>query len=224
MENLFAILILASLILLIIGFVSPQKSLFWYKKERTKKKSATIYLIALFASFILFGITSTDSNSGKKSTDNTTANSDETSTTEQENSESAGVQIGQVLKTEYFDIVVNKASIESKVSTGNEFADLEAEQGNKYLIINATFKNTDTESRMLMEGSVWISANGKEYEFDKAETIMLEGWGLLLDQINPMVSKTTNLVYKIPADLKGTASWQPGRSDSDERIILGNIE
>jgi hypothetical protein len=57
MNSLFAIIILASFVLLIIGFFKPQKSLFWYKKERTGTKSATIYGITLVVSFILFGIT-----------------------------------------------------------------------------------------------------------------------------------------------------------------------
>ena len=121
-------------------------------------------------------------------------------------------------------ITVNKVSLEDRVNTGNEFADLKPEQGNLYLIINASFKNTDNESRMLMDGSVWINYNGKNYEFDKAETVMLEGWGLLLDQINPLTTKTTNLVYKIPAEIKGNAYWQPGRADSDQKILLGNLE
>ena len=93
-----------------------------------------------------------------------------------------------------------------------------------YLIINASFKNTDKESRMLMDGSVWINYNGKNYEFDKAETVMLEGWGLLLDQINPLTTKTTNLVYKMPAEIKGNAYWQPGRANRDKKILLGNLE
>ena len=63
---------------------------------------------------------------------------------------------------------------------------------------------------MLMDGSVWINYNGKDYEFDKSESIMAEGWGLVLDQINPLISKTTNLVYKIPAEIKGDIYWQPG--------------
>lgn len=135
-----------------------------------------------------------------------------------------GVSIGQVLHTEYFDITVNKVSIQDRVNTGNEFADLKPEQGNLYLIINATFKNTDKESRMLMDGSVWIYYNGKKYEFDKSETIMLNGWGLLLDQINPLTTKTTNLVYKIPAEIKGNAYWQPGRAGSEQKVFLGNIK
>lgn len=66
MDTLFALMVLASLVLLIIGFFSPQKSLFWYKQERTGTKSATIYGIALVASFILFGIT-TDKDKSKNS-------------------------------------------------------------------------------------------------------------------------------------------------------------
>jgi hypothetical protein len=65
MENLFTILILASLVLLVIGFFSPKTSLFWDKKnEPTKKRSGMIYGISSVASFILFGVTS----DGKKST------------------------------------------------------------------------------------------------------------------------------------------------------------
>lgn len=71
MENLFAILILASLILLVIGFLSPKTSLFWDKKnEPTKKRSATIYGISLVASFILFGIFS-DKSKTSENTSNT---------------------------------------------------------------------------------------------------------------------------------------------------------
>jgi tRNA_anti-like len=72
MENLFALLILASLVLLVIGFFSPKTSLFWDKKnEPTKKRSGMIYGISLVASFILFGVTS----DGKKSTNSSANNS-----------------------------------------------------------------------------------------------------------------------------------------------------
>lgn len=68
MENLFALLVLASLILLVIGFFSPKTSLFWDKKnEPTKKRSRIIYGITLIASFILFGVTSDEKNAGNSS-------------------------------------------------------------------------------------------------------------------------------------------------------------
>lgn len=163
-----------------------------------------------------------DKKDSSTSADNSSSSSSDQ--TEQKTEAPKGVGIGETLHTDYFDITVNKVSLEDRVNTGNEFADLKPEQGNLYLIINASFKNTDKESRMLMDGSVWINYNGKNYEFDKAETVMLEGWGLLLDQINPLTTKTTNLVYKIPAEIKGDAYWQPGRADSDQKIFLGNLK
>lgn len=133
-------------------------------------------------------------------------------------------KVGETLATDYFDVTVNKVSVENSVNTGNEFADLKPEEGTRYLIINTSFKNNSDESRMLIDGEVLINYNGKDYTFDKSETVMLEGWGLMLDQINPLTTKTTNLVYKIPAELKGTAYYRPGRSGSNDLINLGNIQ
>lgn len=71
MENLFALLVLASLVLLVIGLFSPKTSLFWDKKNApTKKRSSFVYGIGLISSFILFGIF-TD---GKKATNSTSKN------------------------------------------------------------------------------------------------------------------------------------------------------
>lgn len=97
------------------------------------------------------------------------------------------------------------------------------EDGIHYLIINVTFKNTDDESRMLTDGEVLINYNGKEYKYDRSEMIALKGWGLMLDQINPLTSRTTNLVYKIPAEIVGKAYYRPGRASKNDLIELGEI-
>lgn len=177
--------------------------------------------VTVVIALIVFAQLGKEDKGGSSTADNLSSSSNEQ--TEQKTEGSKSVRVGEVLHTDYFDITVNKVSLEDRVNTGNEFADLKAEQGNMYLIINATFKNTDQESRMLMDGSVWINYNGKDYEFDKSETVILEGWGLLLDQINPLTTKTTKLVYKIPAEIKGTAYWQPGRADKDQKILLGGL-
>ncbi len=70
MQNLFGLLFLASLMLFIIGFFSPNASLFWYKKERTRKASALIYGISLFVCLILIGALAPDT---KESSDKATA-------------------------------------------------------------------------------------------------------------------------------------------------------
>ena len=177
--------------------------------------------VTLVIALIVLAQIGKDEKGGSISADNSSSNSSEQ--TEQKEEAPTGVGVGETLHTDYFDIIVNKVSLEDRVNTGNEFADLKPEQGNLYLIINASFKNTDSESRMLTDGSVWINYNGKNYEFDKTEAILLEGWGLLLDQINPLTTKTTNLVYKISAEIKGDAYWQSGRADSDQKIFLGNL-
>jgi hypothetical protein len=136
----------------------------------------------------------------------------------------AEITVGQPLKTEYFEVTVTKVQTADKISSGNEYiADTKAEEGNKFLIINTTFKNIDNESRMLTDGEVLINYNGKEYKFDHSESIMQDGYGLFLDQINPLTSKTTKLVYKIPNEIKGNAYYHPGRSDDGEVILLGSI-
>jgi len=181
------------------------------------------------------------------STDNTSPTSS-SEQTEQKSEGSTGIGIGQVLHTEYFDVTVNKVSLNDRVDTNTDpllelkrfnafwssdssdrsvyqFSGLKPEQGNKFLIINVSFKNIDTESRLPDDGSVWINYNGKEYEYDKSETVEAEGWGIsfLTNQLNPLTTLTTKLVYKIPAEIKGPAYWQPGRSSKDKRIFLGNL-
>lgn len=133
-------------------------------------------------------------------------------------------QIGEVLPTDYFEVTVNEISIKDKVSTGNQFTDLKKEEGIRYLILNTTFKNIDSESRMLSDGEILINYNGKDFKYDKSEMIMLDGWGLMMDQINPLTSKNTKLVYKIPTELKGQAYYRPGRSGEGDLIDIGILE
>lgn len=64
MQNLFALLLLTSLVFLVIGFFNPSASLFWYKNQRTKKKSALIYSGFIILFFILAG-TSSDTSTMK---------------------------------------------------------------------------------------------------------------------------------------------------------------
>ena len=135
----------------------------------------------------------------------------------------AQTNVGETLHANIFEITVNKVDVTDYVDVGTEFLNLKRETGTDYLIMNVTFKNIDTESRMIVDGELLINFNGKDYKFDKSEVIAANGWGLLLDEINPLTSKTTNLVYKIPSDLKGKIYWHPGRTDENETIYLGEI-
>lgn len=85
-------------------------------------------------------------------------------------------------------------------------------------------KNTDTESRMILSGEVLINYNGKDYNFDHPEMIMMPGWQTGLEQINPLTHLVTAVVYKIPKELKGTAYYHPGRSEDGQIIEIGEIK
>lgn len=133
------------------------------------------------------------------------------------------ITIGDTLKTDYFEIIAHSVNVTDMINTGNKYSDLQAEPGTRFLIVDASFKNIDTESRMLTDGELYVSYKGKDYIFDKSETILAPGYGLLLDQINPLTKKSTKIVYKIPSELRGSIYWQPGRADSNQRILLGEI-
>ena len=130
-------------------------------------------------------------------------------------------QIGQTLKTEYFDVTVNSAKFYKSVKAQEGMIDFQEDQAVRYLLLNVTFKNTDTESRTLFDGGpILINFNNKDYSFDQPETTIAEGWGIFLEAINPMLSKTTFLVYKIPKEIKGDFYWRPNRADNDQKIFL----
>ena len=167
--------------------------------------------------------TSITENSSKGDDKKASVSSSASKTSITENSSNL-VKIGEPLQTKYFEVTVKKISIEDKVKTGNQFTELKKEEGIRYLILNTTFKNISDKSRMLINGKVLINYNGKKYNFDHSETILSDGWGLLRGKINPLTTKTTNLVYKIPAEIKGEAYYKPGRSGKKDLIELGVIE
>lgn len=73
MDNVFALLILLSIIGLILGSKSPQKYVFWSSK-RTRKKAIIGYLILTIVFFVAFGIVSppNDADVASKQSDATT--------------------------------------------------------------------------------------------------------------------------------------------------------
>lgn len=56
LQHIIALIGLAIMILFIIGLFSPQKSLFWYKGERTRWKSNTVYLSTFVILSLLNGL------------------------------------------------------------------------------------------------------------------------------------------------------------------------
>ena len=130
------------------------------------------------------------------------------------------ISLNTVLKTQYFDVTVTGFKVAASIPA----VELKAEEGNTFLIIDVTIKNTDTESRMMFDGEIVINANGKDYTFEQAEIVPEDGYNMIMDNINPLVTKKTKLVYKIPTELSGTAYYKPGRSEDDQKILLGQTK
>ena len=119
-------------------------------------------------------------------------------------------QIGQPVATRYFHITVNGVSEEM-------FLDAPAGPGNKFIVLDVTMKNTDTESRLFSEGQLIAVHNGRELTFDKTETILADGF-ILFEDLNPLTTVHGKIVYKVPEELNGDIYWVPGRDS--KRILL----
>lgn len=121
----------------------------------------------------------------------------------------------------YFDVKINNCSIKSRVGTGNPYAEPKVWEGSVFLVIDASFKNTDTEGRLPVEGDALIESEGREYVYDHTETILMDGYGVFLDSVNPLVTMRTKIVYRIPSEIKGEIYWRPGRNPSKTKLWCG---
>lgn len=121
-----------------------------------------------------------------------------------------------------FEVTANDYKVTNFINTGNPYLNKRAAEGDTYLLIRATYKNIDYEGRTILSaGSLFIEYDGKEYEFDKTESILAEGFGVTFEALNPLSKKTTWLVFPIAAEIKGGVLWQPAASK--EKIYLGEI-
>ncbi|MDQ0978534.1 DUF4352 domain-containing protein [Pseudomonas synxantha] len=118
----------------------------------------------------------------------------------------------------YFDVTVNDCTISKSINTGNRYSAVKPDPDARFLTVNATFKNTDNESRLPLEGSLFISKDGKDFKFDTAETIMSDGYGIRMRSLNPLIKLNTNIVYKVPNELSGEVYWKPGRNPEDKKL------
>lgn len=118
----------------------------------------------------------------------------------------------------YFDVTVNDCTISKSIETGNRYSMVKPDPDARFLTVNATFKNTDNEGRLPLEGSLLISKDGKDFKFDTTETVMSEGYGIRMRSLNPLIKLNTKIVYKVPNELSGEVYWKPGRNAEDKKL------
>jgi hypothetical protein len=124
----------------------------------------------------------------------------------------------------YFDVTTTDSYYRKTVNTGNRFIEPKPDADSRFFLVDATFKNTDTESRLPSAGSLFINYNNKEYEYDLAEPIMLEGYNIWFRSVNPLITMHTKIVYRIPNEIEGEVFWQPGRNSNKTRLWLGYVK
>jgi hypothetical protein len=220
MSTLFGLIAVLSLIMGFLGLIKPSLALFWAKENQHRKKVMWVYgavfLISIFMSSL------SQSPEEKKAMEENARKAEQEAQVEKR---ASIPKVGETLKTPYFEITVHEVGISRELNTGNPFSNPKPQQGTQFLFFSVTIKCIDKESRMIhSEGEVVLqTAEGEEYIYDKAETILAEGWGINLLQINPMTSHQTKLAFRIPENIQGTLIWKPSRTYNDELILLGNI-
>ncbi|HEX2684338.1 MAG TPA: hypothetical protein VHL77_10415 [Ferruginibacter sp.] len=55
-ENIIFLLVLACAALMVIGLISPKTALFWYRHEKTRKRSLQVYGLFLVTLIIILGL------------------------------------------------------------------------------------------------------------------------------------------------------------------------
>ncbi len=130
---------------------------------------------------------------------------------------------GNTAKVAGLQISANSCVTSGKLGMSNPFLEPKLSSGSKFLVLDASFKNTATSSRYVSPGSVMVSKNGNIYKFDKFKMIASDGFGVGSDPINPLITYRTKLVYVIPSDLTGKIIWQPDERSDDVTVSCGSI-
>ena len=185
-------------------------------EEKEKKPFYKRWWFIVLAILIVIAGVSGGGDESKKST-STSSKSTSNQSSEPETKKSVP-KIGDTISTEYFEVTVNNAS-ESLGPLCPDLCDGPG-QGNKFLVLDVTLLNTDNEGRMLTDsGTLFIQYKGKEMTFDDSEIVFADGWLGFSDTLNPMVTVTGKIAFKIStAFVLNEFTYQAPRSD--KRIAL----
>lgn len=126
-------------------------------------------------------------------------------------------------RIEHFDITVDSCEVRDTVGARNQAAEPDAWTDSRYLVIQAGFKNTDTEGRLPLAGSVLLTMGGKTLEYDHTETVLEQGFGIGLRPVGPLLTLRTKIVYRIPREATGEIFWRPGRNPEQIQLWCSSI-
>jgi len=118
---------------------------------------------------------------------------------------------------EQFEVTLH--AFEVYQSLGSGAFQKRAAPGTAFVVLDITVKCIDRESRWYTPGDLVAVLDGREFSFDKHETII--GVTRMFGQINPLTTDRGVLVFQVPAEaLQGQLAWHPGRGFGTVRFTL----
>lgn len=111
---------------------------------------------------------------------------------------------GEAVKVGYLEYKINKVSDKAKVkdSMGTIY---KAGDGARYVLINISVKNNDKDQITMTDDLLkLIEKDGTEYSADTQNGVWANETGqtFFFELINPKMSKTSNIIFAVPNDVK----------------------
>ncbi|MBB4867609.1 hypothetical protein HNP46_006523 [Pseudomonas nitritireducens] len=133
---------------------------------------------------------------------------------ERENPTSSSAQVGDI------KVTANSCRM---VSSLGIVAEPQHQDGTKFLVLDATYENVATTSRMVYPGSLNVKLNGKTYKFSSVEMVISQDYVLPPTGLNPLVKYRSKLAYRVPENLSGKVTWTPGDNPKGVSVACGSI-
>lgn len=133
---------------------------------------------------------------------------------ERENPTSSSAQVGDI------KVTANSCRL---VSSLGIVAEPQHQDGTKFLVLDATYENVATTSRMVYPGSLNVKLNGKTYKFSSVEMVISQDYVLPPTGLNPLVKYRSKLAYRVPENLSGKVTWTPGDNPKGVSVACGTI-
>ncbi|OQB07118.1 MAG: Telomeric repeat-binding factor 2 [Candidatus Cloacimonetes bacterium ADurb.Bin211] len=208
---------------LLIGIIVLPFIFVWALLKQGYSKKARIFGFIWLIMSVIYAFNAWNSDEDSTSPATNSKITESTSNEDKPDIKGNQIAIKQTANIGYFDVTVNSCTIKNAIYF-NEYSKLGPEEGAKFVVIDLSLKNTSNKSRMMFEGELQLISNdGKKLVMDKTETVFEDGYGLILESINPMLTKKTKIVYKIPANIPGHLYYVPARNKTDIVVDCGTI-
>lgn len=214
MSNLYAVLLLVSILSLVVGIIKP--SIFSRLKINSRKKVFLVFGSLIILLFVLFGVTSSEVQN--------TVGSKKPETAQKSKSVQTPTPLPKVgERVEDKKIVFTVLNTEKRNAIGAYFT--QTAQGT-FLILNLKIENIDTKTRS-------VSFYGFKLKDSQNRTYSISVYGQtalsveqrkadLTLQVQPSLFVKNNIVFDIPKDARGLIlTVQGGTLSSGKEISLG---